>query len=95
VTPFGPFRRLSFFPFSLSANIPEVCKTRLQLQGELSKIKDAPKVYNNIFDVVRKTWRNEGIKGLQRGLGTAVSSPIASVTSVVEKKLIYLFLVWF
>lgn len=55
------------------ANIPEVMKTRLQLQGELMKTSDAPKVYANVFDVFKKTWRNEGIKGLQRGLTPAVS----------------------
>jgi hypothetical protein len=59
--------------FFLLANIPEVMKTRLQLQGELMKTSDAPKVYANVFDVFKKTWRNEGIKGLQRGLTPAVS----------------------
>ncbi|CDZ96261.1 oxaloacetate carrier [Phaffia rhodozyma] len=51
------------------SNIPEVCKTRLQLQGELGKMTE--KVYSSVFDVARKTWKNEGIRGLQRGLGTA------------------------
>ncbi|KAL7414380.1 mitochondrial carrier domain-containing protein [Mrakia frigida] len=50
-------------------NIPEVCKTRLQLQGELAKTSQ--KVYSSVFDVAKKTWTNEGIRGLQRGLGTA------------------------
>ncbi|WOO82223.1 Mitochondrial oxaloacetate transport protein [Vanrija pseudolonga] len=50
-------------------NIPETMKTRLQLQGELAKADaNAPKVYKNVFDVFKKTWANEGIKGLQRGL---------------------------
>ncbi|KAJ9108710.1 hypothetical protein QFC21_000030 [Naganishia friedmannii] len=56
------------------SNIPEVMKTRLQLQGELLKSSDSPKVYKNVFDVFRKTWANEGLRGLQRGLGPAVSS---------------------
>lgn len=44
-------------------------KTRLQLQGELVKQDaNAPRVYKNVFDVFRKTWRNEGVRGLQRGL---------------------------
>jgi hypothetical protein len=60
--------------FHSSANIPEVMKTRLQLQGELMKTSDAPKVYANVFDVFKKTWKNEVIKGLQRGLTPAVSS---------------------
>ncbi|KAJ1301384.1 hypothetical protein OPQ81_008647 [Rhizoctonia solani] len=45
-------------------------KTRLQLQGELQS-KGAPKVYRNVFDVFIKTWKNEGIRGVQRGLGPA------------------------
>ncbi|ELU36520.1 oxaloacetate carrier [Rhizoctonia solani AG-1 IA] len=49
----------------------EVAKTRLQLQGELQS-KGAPKVYKNVFDVFIKTWKNEGIRGVQRGLGPAV-----------------------
>lgn len=44
-------------------------KTRLQLQGELVKADaNAPRVYKNVFDVFKKTWKNEGIRGLQRGL---------------------------
>ncbi|WWD20781.1 hypothetical protein CI109_105258 [Kwoniella shandongensis] len=54
------------------SNIPETMKTRLQLQGELQRHNpSAPKVYNNVFDVFRKTWKHEGIRGLQRGLGPA------------------------
>lgn len=50
-------------------------KTRLQLQGELQRAdKNAVKVYKNVFDVFAKTWRNEGIRGLQRGLVPAVGS---------------------
>ncbi|TFK19972.1 oxaloacetate carrier [Coprinopsis marcescibilis] len=52
------------------SNPAEVAKTRLQLQGELAK-KGAVKIYSNSIDVFRKTWKNEGIKGLQRGLGPA------------------------
>lgn len=61
---------LFLFVRSNPANIPEVCKTRLQLQGELAK--GSEKVYSSVFDVAKKTWKNEGIRGLQRGLGTAV-----------------------
>jgi solute carrier family 25 protein 34/35 len=54
--------------------MPEVLKTRLQLQGELQRAdSNAPRVYKNVGDVLVKTWRNEGIKGLQRGLFPAVS----------------------
>lgn len=49
----------------------QVAKTRLQLQGELVK-GGGLKVYNNAFDAMIKTWRNEGIRGMQRGLGVAV-----------------------
>jgi solute carrier family 25 protein 34/35 len=44
-------------------------KTRLQLQGELQKADpNVPKVYKNVGDVFIKTVRNEGLRGLQRGL---------------------------
>lgn len=49
----------------------EVAKTRMQLQGELVK-SGGTKVYKNVADVLIKTWRNEGIRGVQRGLGPAV-----------------------
>ncbi|KAI0776580.1 oxaloacetate carrier [Trametes elegans] len=42
----------------------------MQLQGELMKSGET-KVYRNVFDVLVKTWRNEGIRGVQRGLGPA------------------------
>lgn len=54
------------------SNPAEVAKTRLQLQGELGQ-GGSVKVYNNAIDVLAKTWRNEGIRGLQRGLSPAVS----------------------
>lgn len=53
------------------SNPAEVAKTRMQLQGELAK-EGAQKVYKNAIDCLAKTWRNEGIRGLQRGLNTAV-----------------------
>lgn len=53
------------------SNIPDVAKTRMQLQGELAK-DGGVRVYKNVFDVLVKTWRNEGIRGLQRGLVPAV-----------------------
>lgn len=52
----------------IAANIPETMKTRLQLQGELAKDPAFEKVYKNVGDVFKKTWRNEGLRGLQRGL---------------------------
>jgi solute carrier family 25, member 34/35 len=50
----------------------EVSKTRMQLQGELAK-DGGVKVYNNALDAIKKTWKNEGIRGVQRGLPPAVS----------------------
>ncbi|KAG6900509.1 hypothetical protein C0993_009462 [Termitomyces sp. T159_Od127] len=52
------------------SNPAEVAKTRLQLQGELAK-GGGVKVYNNAVDVIRKTYVNEGLRGVQRGLGPA------------------------
>ncbi|KNZ80664.1 Mitochondrial oxaloacetate transport protein [Termitomyces sp. J132] len=52
------------------SNPAEVAKTRLQLQGELAK-GGGVKVYNNAVDVLRKTYINEGLRGVQRGLGPA------------------------
>ncbi|VDC05809.1 unnamed protein product [Peniophora sp. CBMAI 1063] len=52
------------------SNPAEVAKTRLQLQGELAK-GGGKKVYNNVLDVFVKTWRNEGLRGMQRGLPPA------------------------
>jgi solute carrier family 25 protein 34/35 len=67
---------LGHLPYKLTdsaANMPEVMKTRLQLQGELQKAdSNAPRVYKNVFDVFAKTWRMEGLRGLQRGLLPAV-----------------------
>ncbi|KAJ7675317.1 oxaloacetate carrier [Mycena rosella] len=57
------------------SNPAEVAKTRLQLQGELAK-SGAAKVYKNAFDVMGKTYKNEGIRGMQRGLGPAYAYQI-------------------
>ena len=52
----------------------EVVKTRLQLQGELAVRNQAPKVYTGVFQALGVIARNEGIRGLQKGLTTAVGS---------------------
>ncbi|KAJ6575422.1 oxaloacetate carrier [Mycena capillaripes] len=57
------------------SNPAEVAKTRLQLQGELAKI-GTEKVYKNALDVMAKTYKNEGIRGMQRGLGPAYAYQI-------------------
>lgn len=46
----------------------EVVKTRLQLQGELSKNRNAPKIYKGLGQSLALIYRTEGIRGLQRGL---------------------------
>ncbi|KAK7063969.1 mitochondrial carrier domain-containing protein [Favolaschia claudopus] len=57
------------------SNPAEVAKTRLQLQGELAK-SGVEKVYKNAFDAMGKTYKNEGIRGMQRGLGPAYAYQI-------------------
>ncbi|KAJ7459151.1 mitochondrial carrier domain-containing protein [Mycena galericulata] len=57
------------------SNPAEVAKTRLQLQGELAKA-GTEKVYKNALDAMAKTFKNEGIRGAQRGLGPAYAYQI-------------------
>ncbi|TPX77332.1 hypothetical protein CcCBS67573_g01396 [Chytriomyces confervae] len=52
-------------------NPMEVAKTRLQLQGELSKTAAAagvPRQYNGALHAFIKIAQNEGLRGIQRGL---------------------------
>ncbi|KAL2048245.1 hypothetical protein N7G274_000156 [Stereocaulon virgatum] len=49
----------------------ETVKIRLQLQGELQSKKDAPRLYRGVFHGVGVILRNEGPKGLFRGIGAA------------------------
>ena len=63
---------VGFLEGHLRSTSAEVAKTRLQLQGELMRSASGEKVYKNEFDVFVKTWRNEGLRGVQRGLGPAV-----------------------
>ncbi|CAO3600400.1 unnamed protein product [Absidia cylindrospora] len=52
----------------------EVVKTRLQLQGELVRtgsLSAAARPYHNSFQALKVVFQNEGIRGLQRGLGVA------------------------
>jgi len=49
--------------------------------GELAKAGDN-KLYKNVLDVLAKTWRNEGIRGLQRGLGPAVCRSSTTISIV-------------
>jgi solute carrier family 25, member 34/35 len=49
----------------------ETVKIRLQLQGELQAKQDAPRLYRGVFHGVRVIFKNEGFKGLLRGLNCA------------------------
>ncbi|KAL2046731.1 hypothetical protein ABVK25_011561 [Lepraria finkii] len=49
----------------------ETVKIRLQLQGELQSKKDAPRLYRGVFHGVSVILKNEGPKGLFRGIGAA------------------------
>ncbi|CAO3638858.1 unnamed protein product [Cunninghamella blakesleeana] len=55
-------------------NPVEVVKTRLQLQGELVRagsLSAEARPYHNSFQALKVVFQNEGICGLQRGLGVA------------------------
>ncbi|KAF1989904.1 mitochondrial carrier [Aulographum hederae CBS 113979] len=49
----------------------ETVKIRLQLQGELQAKKDAPRLYKGVFHGVSVIAKNEGMRGLLRGLSCA------------------------
>ncbi|KAK9369684.1 mitochondrial carrier domain-containing protein [Lipomyces kononenkoae] len=49
----------------------EIVKTRMQLQGELHARGEIKKVYTGLFQALRVILKNEGIRGWQRGLGSA------------------------
>jgi hypothetical protein len=66
------------------SNPAEVAKTRLQLQGELTR-GGGKKVYNNALDVLAKTWKNEGLRGIQRGLPPAVRSGHFPAHSIADQ----------
>lgn len=56
----------------------ELIKTRMQLQGELSKSdKKMPKLYKNPAQAFVVIFKNEGIRGLQQGLTCAYLNQIA------------------
>ena len=64
--------------FAVTVTNPlEVVKTRLQLQGELASKTQVKRVYTGVFQALGVIAKNEGIRGLQRGLLTAYSYQIA------------------
>ncbi|KAF9083855.1 Mitochondrial oxaloacetate carrier protein, partial [Mortierella sp. GBA35] len=53
-------------------NLAEVIKTRLQLQGELTRqVPGSKRIYTNFGQAMAHILRYEGIRGIQRGLGCA------------------------
>lgn len=62
-----------------SSSRPQVIKTRMQLSGELGS-KGKAAVYSGPLDCASKTWRMEGVRGIQRGLTAAVSSSSLGVS---------------
>lgn len=49
----------------------ETVKIRLQLQGELQAKRDAPKLYRGVLHGMSVIYKNEGARGLLRGLNCA------------------------
>eukprot|EP00061_Rhincodon_typus_P017650 g46437.t1 len=50
----------------------EVVKTRMQLQGELRARGSYPRLYRNAFHALVLIGREDGLLGLQKGLGAAI-----------------------
>ena len=57
---------------ALFTNPIEVVKTRMQVQGELLRIGKAQQLYTNPFQAFYLIGKEEGLRGLQGGLGPAV-----------------------
>ncbi|KAL2834273.1 mitochondrial carrier domain-containing protein [Aspergillus cavernicola] len=65
-----------------TANYPfDVVKSKMQADG----FGERDRVYKNLWDVVRKTWRGDGWKGFWRGLGPTLvrAVPVSGGTFVV------------
>lgn len=57
---------------------PTHLANRLQLQGELQSKNAAPKMYKGVFHGVNVIMKNEGAKGLFRGIGAAVGNALST-----------------
>ncbi|XP_050504760.1 solute carrier family 25 member 35-like [Diabrotica virgifera virgifera] len=57
---------------AIFSNPFDVVKTRMQLQGELQARGKHQVFYKNVFHAGWVIAKNEGIRGLQKGLGTAI-----------------------
>eukprot|EP01084_Bolivina_argentea_P133613 235817_1 len=55
------------------SNPGEVLKTRIQLQGELMAKGEGSRAYNGTWDAIVKTIKHDGVRGLQKGLGTGIA----------------------
>jgi len=57
----------------VSTNPFDVAKTRLQMQLELQRAQpNVPRVYSGPLDCLLKTFRSEGLRGVQRGLSICI-----------------------
>lgn len=67
---------------------------RLQLQGELQSNLEAVKVYKGVFHGVNVILKNEGLRGLYRGVGSAVRIHLPEVlvthTETISRRTVYL-----
>lgn len=50
----------------------DVIKTKLQAQGGLSAQKGLPRKYNGLVGTATVIWREEGLRGMYRGLGPII-----------------------
>lgn len=57
---------------ALFTNPIEVVKTRMQVQGELVRLGKVDRVYSNAFQAFYLIGKQEGVRGLQGGLGPAI-----------------------
>lgn len=63
----------------------ETVKIRLQLQGELQAKGEAPRLYKGVFHGIGVILKNEGPRGLLRGLSCAVRL-LACVSWLIEER---------
>ncbi len=59
------------------SNPGEVQKTRIQLQGELMAKGEGSRAYNSTWDAIVKTIKHDGVRGLQKGLGTGIAYQVS------------------
>lgn len=72
----------------------ETVKIRLQLQGELQAKGSAPKSYNGVLHGMGQIVRNEGVRGLFRGLNCAVCYSLPCFRARTDKSLAVYLPTW-